>query len=76
MVERTQPNLELLRDIRRSKGRTQQDVGEALGYKSKSTYCSMELGTYAIDVGVADKIAQYLEMTDQEILAVFFPGCA
>jgi transcriptional regulator with XRE-family HTH domain len=76
MTKHAGADLELLREIRRSRGKTQGDVGQALGYKSKSSYAMMELGTYAIDVGVANGIAEYLEMTDREVLAVFFPSYA
>ena len=52
---------------------TQAEVAKAIGYKSKSCYCSMEVGLYAIDTGTANKIADFLHMTDLEKLAVFFP---
>lgn len=72
-MSKERANLELLRQIRKDRGKTQGDVAEALGYKSKSCYCSMEIGLYTIDTGTANKIANFLNMTDLEKLAVFFP---
>ncbi|WP_379701981.1 helix-turn-helix domain-containing protein [Mediterraneibacter gnavus] len=72
-MSKERANLELLREIRKSRGKTQAEVAEAIGYKSKSCYCSMEVGLYAIDTGTANKIADFLNMTDLEKLAVFFP---
>ncbi len=69
-------NLELLREIRKDKGMTQQDMADAIGYTSKSAYCQMETGTSRISAETANKIAKALTMTDEQKLAVFFPDCS
>lgn len=67
-------NLELLRDIRKQKGVTQEEMARKLGYKSKSGYCNLELGTTKISTEVANQIAILLEMTPEEKISVFLPG--
>ena len=76
MEKKAVADLELLRELRRSRNKTQWDVGQALGYKSKSSYAMMELGQYEIDVKTANGIAEYLNFSDREVLAVFFPSYA
>ncbi len=66
-------NLELLRDIRKSKGITQEQMAEYLGYKSKSAYCNLETGLVKISTEAANKIAAKLGMTAEQKLAVFLP---
>ncbi len=75
-TEETRTDLALLRELRRAKGKTQKDVGDALGYQSKSTYAMMEQGQTGIDIETANGIALCLEMTDREVLAVFFTSYA
>lgn len=67
-------NHELLRDIRKQKGVTQEEMARELGYKSKSSYCNLELGTTKISTEVANQIAILLEMTPEEKISVFLPG--
>lgn len=67
-------NLELLRDIRKQKGVTQEEMAKGLGYKSKSAYCNLELGTTKISTEVASQIAILLEMTPEQKISVFLPG--
>lgn len=67
-------NLELLRDIRKRKGITQEEMAINLGYKSKSAYCNLELGVVKISTDVANKIAVLLDMTPEEKISVFLPG--
>lgn len=66
-------NLELLREIRKSKGVTQEQMAEYLGYKSKSAYFNLETGIVKISTEAANKIAAKLEMTAEQKLAVFLP---
>lgn len=66
-------NLELLREIRKSKNVTQEQMAECLGYKSKSAYCNLETGVVKISTEAATKIAAKLEMTPEQKLAVFLP---
>lgn len=67
-------NLELLRDIRKQKGVTQEEMAKGLGYKSKSAYCNLELGITKISTEVANQIAILLEMTPEQKISVFLPG--
>lgn len=66
-------NLELLRNIRIARKVRQAEIAFALGYKSKSAYCSMETGVHGIRADQIPVIAKCLSMTDEEKLAVFFP---
>lgn len=66
-------NHELLRDIRVEKGVTQEEMAKCLGYKSKSTYCNIELGVTKTSTDVANKIAARLGMNTKQKISVFLP---
>lgn len=65
-------NHELLRDIRVEKGVTQEEMAKCLGYKSKSTYCNIELGVTKVSTDVANKIAARLGMNTKQKISVFY----
>ena len=66
-------DLELLRKIRLERGVKQKDIGDALHFKSKSGYCSLETGVRPIRLDQAIIVANCLSMNGKEFLTVFCP---
>lgn len=65
-------NLKLLAAKREEKGLTQEQMGNYLGYKSKSSYCMMENGKIKITIEAAKKIKNILQLTNKEFNTIFF----
>lgn len=64
-------NRKLLKEIRLQRGKTQEEMAAAIGYKSKSAYCSIETGVNGVSTETAAKIATVLDMSDSEKVLVF-----
>lgn len=62
-------NLQRLKEIRKRKGITQEEMAKKLGYKGKSGYCQLENGDTKMTLEQARKIAEILGET---IEAIFF----
>lgn len=61
-----------LRELRKEKGFTQEDMALALGYKDKSSYCLIENGKSRVTVDTANKIAAVLNLSATQTQEVFF----
>lgn len=59
--------LNKLKKIRESKGLTQSDMAELLGYKHKSGYNKLELGDRKITLEQAKIISDYFNMAIEDI---------
>lgn len=64
-------NYELLRELRREAGLTQEAMAEQMGYKGKSSYCLLENGTVKCTVEQAKKIKQVLDLSLVQFSTVF-----
>lgn len=64
-------NYELLRELRREAGLTQEAMAEQLGYSGKSSYCLLENGTVKCTVEQAKKIKQVLDLSLVQFSTVF-----
>lgn len=47
-------------------------MAKMLGYKSKASYSLIESGKTKVHIILANKIAKILELTSEEVLALFF----
>lgn len=65
-------NTELLVKYRERKQYSQQQMAEMLGYKSKGSYCLIESGKTKVHIELANKLADILDLDDNEILSLFF----
>lgn len=61
-----------LRELRKEKGLTQEDMALALGYKDKSSYCLIENGKSRVTVDTANKIAAVLNLNSTQTQEIFF----
>ena len=61
--------LENLKKLRKSKGITQAEMAEMLGYKGKSSYCMLENGRVRMQLDTARRIAEILEV---DVNTLFF----
>lgn len=61
-----------LRELRKEKGLTQEDMALALGYKDKSSYCLIENGKSRVTVDIANKIATVLNLSSAQTQEIFF----
>lgn len=52
----------ILKEIRKSKGFTQEQMALVLGYKHKSGYCMLENGSIKMTIDKAQKLANYLKI--------------
>lgn len=60
-------NLDKLKELRQSKGITQEEMASKLGYKGKSGYCQLENGTVRMPLTQAKKIAEILNINMEEL---------
>ncbi|WP_192930329.1 helix-turn-helix domain-containing protein [Alkaliphilus pronyensis] len=58
-----------IKQIRVSKGLTQQDMANSMGYKSKSGYCQLEKGEVKLTLDKIELIANVLEVDPQILLS-------
>ena len=56
-----------LAQIRKSRGITQQQMAEHLGYSDKSGYCQLENGKISLTVDKAIRISEILDVDVKEI---------
>lgn len=61
-----------LRELRKERGLTQEDMAFALGYKDKSSYCLIENGKSRVTVDTANKIAAVLNLSSTQTQEIFF----
>ena len=54
------------------KGYSQEQMAKILGYKNKASYCLIESGKTRMHIDLAKKISRVLELSNNEILEVFF----
>lgn len=66
-------NLELLREKRKSKGITQEDMATAMGYRNKSSYSMLENGQVKFDAEKMKIAKNKLDLTDDEYFEIFLP---
>lgn len=64
-------NYELLRELRREAGLTQEAMAHFLGYKNTASYCMLENGTVKCTVEHAKKIKQVLDLSLVQFSTVF-----
>lgn len=64
-----------LRELRKEKGFTQEDMALALGYRDKSSYCLIENGKSRVTVDTANKIAAILNLNSTQTQEIFFTHC-
>ncbi len=62
-------NLEKVKNKRKEKGITQQQMAEKLGYKGANGYNNLETGKYKITLETAKQIADIL---DEDLHSLFF----
>ena len=60
-----------LREIRKNKGYTQDEIGKLLGYKGKSGYSILESGKVKMKVETSIKLKGILKMSDEEYNEIF-----
>ncbi|WP_422445267.1 helix-turn-helix transcriptional regulator [Thermoanaerobacterium sp. DL9XJH110] len=60
-------NLHKLKELRKAKGLTQEQMAKLLGYKDKSGYCQLENGDIKMTLEKAIKISKILEADIKEI---------
>lgn len=58
-----------LKDARKAKGYTQEEMAQLLGYKSKSGYCMIERGVNQPPLKVALSISRLLERPVNELFS-------
>ena len=61
-----------LRELRKEKGFTQEDMAFALGYKDKSSYCLIENGKSRVTIDIANRIATILNLSSAQTQEIFF----
>lgn len=61
-----------LRELRKEKGLTQEDMALALGYKDKSSYCLIENGKSRVTIDIANRIATILNLSSTQTQDIFF----
>lgn len=66
-------NLKLLRDKRKAKGITQEEMAEAMGYRNKSSYSMLENGQVKFDAEKMKIVKYKLDLTDSEYFEIFLP---
>lgn len=64
-----------LREMRKERGLTQEEMAIALGYKDKSSYCLIENGKSRVTVDVANRIATVLNLNSAQTQEIFFKCC-
>lgn len=64
-------NYDLLRELRREAGLTQEAMAEQMGYKGKSSYCLLENGAVKCTVEQAKKIKEVLDLSLVQFSTVF-----
>lgn len=57
-----------IKEMRISKGLTQQDMADLLGYKSKSGYCQLEKGEVKLTLEKMKLISEILDVDPQALL--------
>jgi DNA-binding XRE family transcriptional regulator len=65
-------NINLLIQFRERKNYSQEQMAKMLGYKSKGSYSLIESGKTKVHINLANKIIEILELTSEEVLALFF----
>lgn len=65
-------NNKKLIEFRERKGYSQEQMAKILGYKNKASYCLIESGKTRMHIDLANKVSRVLELSDNEILEVFF----
>lgn len=64
-------NLEKLREKRKAKGITQEDMALDMGYRNKSSYSMLENGQVKFDADKMRIVKNRLELTDNEFFEIF-----
>lgn len=65
-------NVKLLVQFRDRKQYSQQQMAQMLGYKSKGSYSLIESGKTKVHIELANKIVKILDLSEVEILSLFF----
>ena len=65
-------NNKKLIEFRERQGYSQEQMAKILGYKNKASYCLIESGKTRMHIDLANKVSRVLELSDNEILEVFF----
>ncbi len=64
-------NLEKLREKRKAKGITQEDMALAMGYRNKSSYSMLENGQVKFDADKMKIAKNRLELSNNEFFEIF-----
>lgn len=65
-------NLYLLAKKREEKGYSQQQIAEKLGYKNKASYSLIENGKTKVNIELANKLCEILQLSNKDIIEIFF----
>lgn len=65
-------NHKLLKERRLANGLTQEVMARSLGYKDKSSYSLIENGRTSVNIEIANKIAQILNLSNSQKVEIFF----
>lgn len=65
-------NSQKLRQVRKARGITQEEMAKHLGYKGKSGYSIFEAGKVRVDVERSLKIKKILRLSQSEYNDIFF----
>ncbi len=64
-------NLQILREERKAKGLTQEDMAKRLGYSGKSGYSLLEAGKVGVTIEMSLHIKNVLGLTDEKYQEIF-----
>ena len=64
-------NSERLKEARKKRGLTQDELAKKIGYASKSGYSFLETGKIGVSIELSKKIKEVLNLSDEEYSLIF-----
>ena len=64
-------NCTQLRDARKKRGFTQEELAKKIGYAGKSGYSFLESGKIGVSIEISKKIKEALSLSDEEYRLIF-----